>query len=64
MPVTVADITPPAGITIAMPAEQLICQISGVKVSASVADAIEGGGDETSDAEPEVIGKDKEEGGE
>lgn len=59
VPVTVADITPPAGIEIAMPAEQLICQISGVKVSASVAEAIEGG----DEAEPEVINKGKEEEG-
>ncbi len=62
-PVTVADLTPPAGIEIVMPGEQLICQITGVKVSESVAEAIEGtgGDDETSDAEPEVINKGKEE---
>lgn len=56
-PVTVADLTPPAGVTIAMPDEQLICQISGVKVKAEVEEAIEG----DDSAEPEVIGKDKEE---
>lgn len=55
VPVTVADITTPAGIEIVMPTDQLICQISGVKVSASVEEAIEGG-----DAEPEVITKGKE----
>jgi len=60
-PVTVANITPPAGITIVMPAEQLICQISGVKVAASVTEALEGGAEEGDSAEPEVIGKDKEE---
>lgn len=59
-PVTVADVTPPDGITIVMPDDQMICQIAGVKVSASVTDAIEGGED-SADAEPEVIGKDKEE---
>ncbi|MEM6506524.1 MAG: 50S ribosomal protein L25 [Planctomycetota bacterium] len=58
VPVTVADVTPPAGITIVMPAEQLICQISGVKVAASVEEAIEG--DST---EPEIINKGKEEDG-
>lgn len=56
-PVTVADLTPPAGVTIVMPDEQLICQISGVKVKAEVEEAIEG----DDSAEPEVIGKDKEE---
>ena len=65
VPVTVADIDTPAGIEIVMPDDQLICQISGVKVAASVAEAIEGGGEESADAEPEVIGKSKEdEGGE
>lgn len=57
-PVTVADLTPPAGITIAMPDEQMICQIAGVKVSAAVTDALEG--NEDAAAEPEVIGKAKE----
>lgn len=57
VPVTVADVTVPAGVTIVMPADQLICQISGVKVSASVEAAIEG--DDA--AEPEVINKGKEE---
>ena len=61
VPVTVADVTVPAGITIVMPADQLICQISGVKVAASVAEALEGGADDAEAAEPEVIGKDKEE---
>lgn len=64
-PVTVGDLTPPAGVTIVMPEEQMICQIAGVKVSDSVADAIEGGAEDSADtepAEPEVIGKDKEEG--
>jgi large subunit ribosomal protein L25 len=59
-PVTVADITPPAGVKIIMPEDQLICQISAVKVDDSVADAIEGGAEasaETEAAEPEVIGK-------
>ena len=59
VPVTVADVTVPAGITIVMPADQLICQISGVKVSASVEAAIEG--DDTDAAEPEVINKGKDE---
>lgn len=66
VPVTVADITPPAGIEIVMPDEQLICQISGVKVDESVAEAIEGGAEasaETEAAEPEVISKGKEEEG-
>ena len=60
-PLTVADLTPPAGVTIVMPEEQLICQIAGVKVSDSVADAIEEGADESATTEPQVIGKDKEE---
>lgn len=58
-PVTVSDLTPPAGVTIVMPEDQMICQIQGVKVKAEVADAIEG----DDSAEPEVIGKDKEEAG-
>ncbi|MBX2853287.1 MAG: 50S ribosomal protein L25 [Phycisphaeraceae bacterium] len=58
-PVTVGDLTPPAGVTIVMPEEQMICQIAGVKVSAAVTEALEGG-DDAGDAEPEVIGKDKE----
>ena len=65
-PVTVADIILPAGITIVMPDDQMICQISGVKVDASVEEAIEGGAEasaETEAAEPEVIGKGKEEEG-
>lgn len=61
-PVTVGDLTPPAGVTIVMPAEQMICQIAGVKVSAAVTEALEGGGEDAG-AEPEVIGKDKEETG-
>lgn len=59
-PVTVGDLTPPAGVTVAMPLEQMICQIAGVKVSDSVTDAIEGGAEDSADtepAEPEVIGK-------
>ncbi|MGB0766869.1 MAG: 50S ribosomal protein L25 [Phycisphaeraceae bacterium] len=59
-PITVADLTPPAGVKIVMPEEQLICQIVGVKVDASVAEAIEGGAEASADtepAEPEVIGK-------
>ena len=56
-PVTVGDLTPPTGVTIVMPAEQMICQIAGVKVKAEVEEAIEG----DDSAEPEVIGKDKEE---
>jgi len=55
VPVTVADLTLPAGITITTSADQLICQISGVKISASVEAAIEGETADTS-AEPEVIG--------
>jgi len=54
-PLTVADLTPPAGITIVMPAEQLICQIAGVreeKEEAAPADTA---------AQPEVISKGKEE---
>ncbi|MEO0475615.1 MAG: 50S ribosomal protein L25 [Planctomycetota bacterium] len=60
-PVTVADLTPPAGVTIVMPDEQLICQISGVKVAASVTEALEG--DDAGEAEPEVINKGKDEEG-
>lgn len=60
VPVTVADIQPPAGVEIVMPSDQLICQISGVKVAASVEEAIEDSG---GDAEPEVINKGKEEAG-
>lgn len=56
-PVTVGDLTPPAGVTIVMPEDQMICQIAGVKVKAEVEEAIEG----DDSAEPEVIGKDKEE---
>ena len=52
----------PSGITIVMPEEQLICQITGVKVAASVAEALEGDG--ADGAEPEVINKGKEEEGE
>ncbi|MFI4860192.1 MAG: 50S ribosomal protein L25 [Phycisphaerales bacterium JB063] len=59
-PVTVADLTPPAGVEITNPAETLICQISGVKVAASVEEALEGGGEDGDDAQPEVIGKDDE----
>ncbi|MGB1126546.1 MAG: 50S ribosomal protein L25 [Phycisphaeraceae bacterium] len=59
VPVTVADINLPSGITIVMPEEQLICQITGVKVAASVAEALEG--DDADGAEPEVINKGKEE---
>ena len=58
-PVTVGDLTPPAGVTIVMPEEQLICQITGVKVAASVEEALEG--DDAGDAEPEVINKGKDE---
>ncbi|MEM9414475.1 MAG: 50S ribosomal protein L25 [Planctomycetota bacterium] len=63
-PVTVADLTPPAGIEITNSPETLICQISGVKVAASVAEALEGGAADEGDAgaEPEVIGKDDAEG--
>ncbi|MFK7790881.1 MAG: 50S ribosomal protein L25 [Phycisphaeraceae bacterium] len=60
--VTVADLTPPAGVTVAMPGDQMICQIAGVKVSAAVTEALEGAGDDAGDAEPEVIGKDKQDG--
>jgi large subunit ribosomal protein L25 len=59
-PVTVADLTPPDGVEIVMPDDQMICQIQGVKVAASVTDAIEGGAEDSADtepAEPEVIGK-------
>jgi len=66
-PVTVADLTPPAGVKIVMPEDQLICQIAGVKVDASVEEAIEGGAEasaETEPDEPEVIGKGKDEEGE
>lgn len=65
-PVTVADLTPPQGIEIVMPEDQLICQIAGVKVDESVAEAIEGGAEasaETEASEPEVINKGKEEEG-
>lgn len=58
-PVTVGDLTPPAGVTIVMPEDQMICQIAGVKVKASDEDTLDGEGS----AEPEVIGKDKEDGG-
>ena len=61
-PVTVGDITPPTGVTIVMPEDQMICQIAGVKISADVTEALEGTGDDAADAEPEVIGKDKEDG--
>lgn len=61
-PVTVGDLTPPAGVKIVMPEEQLICQITGVKVAASVEEALEGGED-AGDTEPEVINKGKEEEG-
>lgn len=60
-PVTIADLTPPAGVKIVMPEDQMICQIQGVKVSASVTDAIEGGAEDSAQTEPEVIGKDKDE---
>ncbi len=59
-PVTVADLTPPAGIEITSSPETLICQISGVKVAADVEEAIEGGAEASADteaSEPEVIGK-------
>ena len=56
-PVTVVDLTPPAGVTVAMPADQMICQITGVKVKATDGDA------EDDATEPEVIGKDKQEDG-
>ena len=59
VPVTVADLTPPAGVEITSSPETLICQISGVKVSAAAEEAMdaaaEAGGD---DAQPAVIGKD------
>ena len=42
-----------------MPEDQMICQIAGVKVKAEDEDATDG----EDGAEPEVIGKDKEEGG-
>lgn len=58
-PLTVADLTPPAGVKIVMPAEQLICQIAGVKVDASVEDAIESGAEESATTEPQVITKGK-----
>ena len=62
-PVTVADLTPPAGVEITSSPETLICQIAGVKVSASVEEAIEGAsGDADASAEPEVIGDKKEDG--
>lgn len=62
-PVTVADLTAPAGIEIVSSPETLICQISGVKVSADVEEALEGaGGEDGDDAQPEVIGKSDEEG--
>ncbi|XAL99208.1 50S ribosomal protein L25 [Phycisphaeraceae bacterium D3-23] len=65
-PVTVADLTPPAGVEITSSPEQLICQISGVKVSASVEEALEGGATEATEdgAEPAVIGKDEDAEGE
>lgn len=62
--VTVADLTPPDGIKVVMPEDQLICQIAGVKVSESVTDAIEGGAEASAETEPEVIGKGKEDEGE
>lgn len=60
-PLTVADLTPPAGIKIVMPADQLICQIAGVKVSESVSDAIDSGAEDSATTEPQVISKGKEE---
>ena len=54
-PVTVSDLTPPAGVKIIMPEDQMICQIQGVKVQATDDQAAEG----DANAEPEVIGKDK-----
>ena len=62
-PVTVGDLTLPAGVKIVTPEDQLICQISTVKVDESVAEAIEGGAEasaETEADEPEVIGKGKD----
>lgn len=53
-PLTVADLTPPAGIKFVTPAEQLICQIAGVKIEAEPEPA-------EAAAEPEVITKGKEE---
>lgn len=56
-PVTVADLTPPAGVKIVMPEEQLICQIVGVK-----GDTDDSAADDASEAaEPEVINKGKDE---
>lgn len=55
-PVTVADLTLPEGITAVTSPEQLVCQISGVKVSAADEETMDG----ADEAEPEVIGKDKE----
>lgn len=60
-PVTIADFTPPAGVVVVNSPEQLICQISQVRVDESVEEAIAGGAEASADtdaAEPEVIGKD------
>ena len=63
-PVTVADVAPPAGVEITTSPDTLICQISGVKVAASVAEALEGGAadDGGEGAQPEVIGDKPKEG--
>ncbi len=53
---TVADLTPPAGIKIVMPPEQMICQIAGVKEEVIAAPA-----ETDAAAEPQVISKGKEE---
>ena len=63
-PVTIGDLTPPAGVKILSPKEQLVCQIAGVKVDEAVADAIEGGAEASATTQPEVIGKGKDEEGE
>lgn len=55
--VTVGDLVAPEGVTITTDPEQLICQISAVKVK------VEEETEEGADATPEVIGKDKEEEG-
>ncbi|MEM1355709.1 MAG: 50S ribosomal protein L25 [Planctomycetota bacterium] len=56
-PVTVGDLTPPQGVEVVSPPEQLVCQITGVKAADEEAE-------EGSEAEPEVINKGKDEPGE
>lgn len=55
-PITVGDLTPPAGVKIISPKEQLVCQITGVKV-----DEEETAAEASAETQPEVIGKSTDE---